>query len=322
MQKKIIFLAAILAIVLLSGCTEPSRCGDGICDENEQLNPELCPQDCPAEAGIQPYYIAIHCEPAGLNQANYQILKDYIESANAYNIKLTLMFSDTWASYIAASPQRMAELREWERQGHEIAGHHHSIYHGYWDGYTNYTWEEARAKRIEIRGRAEPYLGTLDDFMEKLKQINSGMNSGCMNEEDTMKAIPNEIIYDTCSGFYNFGEPARKYYAGDPELARNEYVTTGIVNGIERKWLTHGQITSVEKQQAVKEIFETANSGTLGAVVHASGNSSQNLLLLDFLDFLHEKDPQGEKSMTLTEIIESGKLPEQNIGRFCGESLC
>jgi hypothetical protein len=281
------------------------QCCSGYC-----INPKVGGED-----SIQPYFIAIHSEPAAISETNYKVLKEFVARANTYNIKLTLMFSNTWADYVAASPARMAELREWERQGHEIAGHHHSIYHGAWDGYTNVTEEEAIAQRIK-QGiiPPEPYLGTLDDFMDKIRQINPNMNSGCMNDEESMKDLPNEIIYDTCSGFYNFGEPGREYYAADSELAKNEYVSVGLIGGIERKWLTHGQITDAAKQQAVKEIFETAKSGVLGAVIHATRGKNQDQLLLDFLDFIHEKDPTGAKSMTLTEIIESEMLPEEEIG--------
>jgi len=49
MEKKTIFLAAILTLVILSGCIEPPQtiCGDRVCDSTE--NPENCPQDCPID---------------------------------------------------------------------------------------------------------------------------------------------------------------------------------------------------------------------------------------------------------------------------------
>jgi len=75
MEKKILFLAAIIALVLLSGCITPpepedycgnevcdpnetpqncpqdcsppeEKCGDGICDAKERANPDACPKDC------------------------------------------------------------------------------------------------------------------------------------------------------------------------------------------------------------------------------------------------------------------------------------
>ena len=316
----VIAIAGIVLYLVLKSSPD-RRCGNGFCDAREKLNPNLCPEDCKEPSNgnnqssdIQPYFIAIHTEPTANIPEMYGVLKEYIKRADEYNIKLTLMFSDTWADYIAESPERMDELQEWEKSGHEIAGHHHSIYHSAWDGYTDYTLEEARAQRINQGVKPEPYLGTMDDFMAKLKQINPNMNSGCMNNEASKKDLPDEIIYDTCSGLYNLGEPGRNtYQAADPEIAKNEYVSVGIVNGVERKWLTHGQITDTEKQQAAKEVFETTNSGVLGAVTHATKRNDQNTLLLDFLDFVHEKDPTGSKSMTLTEIIESGILPEEDI---------
>jgi hypothetical protein len=48
MEKKLIFLAAILILVLLSGCIQPppEKCGDGTCGPMEKEK-GICPQDCP-----------------------------------------------------------------------------------------------------------------------------------------------------------------------------------------------------------------------------------------------------------------------------------
>ena len=48
MNKKIILVALLTCIVLLSGCLEPQeKCGDGECGPKEEANPAICPQDCP-----------------------------------------------------------------------------------------------------------------------------------------------------------------------------------------------------------------------------------------------------------------------------------
>ncbi|MFZ2603265.1 MAG: hypothetical protein WAX79_04600, partial [Candidatus Omnitrophota bacterium] len=72
-----------------------------------------------------------------------------VKKANGYNIKLTLMFTAQCADYISERPERTTEFEKWKKHGHEIAAHHHSIYHANWDGYTNYTKEEAEAQRIK-----------------------------------------------------------------------------------------------------------------------------------------------------------------------------
>jgi hypothetical protein len=220
------------------------------------------------------------------------------------------MFTAQWADYIAESPERMADLKLWKQQGHEIAAHHHSIYHpGIWDGYTNYTKEQAIATRIKLGHKPEHYLGTLEDFMEKVKLLNANINSGCVNEEVDKKAMPDEIIYSTCSGYYNFGEPGSPSETEDLALAKNDYITVGIVDGIERKWLTHGQIYRDEK--GAEDVFNSMSSGVYGAVIHS--NPTQAQTLKEFMDFLHSKDPTGQYSRTVSEIIESNLLPEEEI---------
>jgi len=107
------------------------------------------------DAGIPYYFIAIHNEPynfpGGVEQIDkdYSVLKSMIEKANKYNIKLTLMFTAQWADYISESSERLDDLESWKQQGHEIAAHHHSIYHGNWDGYTDYSREEAIKQRAK-----------------------------------------------------------------------------------------------------------------------------------------------------------------------------
>lgn len=327
-----VFLSGFLALmVFLSGCgcSKTQLCGDGICDQNEINNPRLCPRDCETVKGQQKrkeqaagpdyYFIAIHNEPyhdQELDLAeNYAILKEMIKKADEYNIKLTLMFSPQWADLI-----QLDDLEAWKDRGHEIAAHHHSIYHGSWDGYTNYSrekMEELRKKnRVNIITRKkvpvpETYLGTLDDFMEKLKKINPEMNSGCVNEEGDKNAMPDGIIYGTCSGYANFGTPGTRI-AGDAEAqkGKNDFVTAGTVKGITRKWLAHYQIFKDEK--AGETMFSSMDSGAYGVVAHSSRGDADEYY--EFLEFLHKKDPGGGGSKTVSEIIEGELLPEEQMG--------
>lgn len=306
---------AILALsLLLAGCAS----------QGEEAGPETTasPGDWWAEAQEAedgPYYfIAVHNEPYhrpnGRQQIeeSYAILREMVERADEYNIKLTLMFSAQWAEYIAESPERLAEVRSWKERGHEIAAHHHDIYHGSWDGYTNYSQEAAEAERVERRGFSEGYLGTLDDYMQKLKKIDPDIKSGCLNDEADKQALPEEIIYDTGSGFANHGEPGtRENDAESPYKGVNEFITVGTVNGIERKWLAHYQITEPQRTVAAMEVFGEMDCGVYGAVVHSIASQAEELY--KFLEFLHEYDPDGEYSKTVTEVIEEGLLPEVRL---------
>ena len=236
-----------------------------------------------------------------------------ISLADDYNIKLTLMFTAQWADYISSSSERMAELEGWKVNGHEIAAHHHGIYHGAWDGYTGFTKEEAFAQRAKMGRTSEAYLGTLEDYMTHLKKINPYINSGCVNDEASKKEMPDEIIYDTCSGFSNhlaLGE--RETDGQSPKKGINEYILSGVVNGIERKWIAHNQIPETSLEQSSEETFSSLSSDKVyGIIVHSSQRELPTFTA--YLEFLHSQDSNAKKSRTLTEIIKSKILPEEKL---------
>lgn len=315
MKNKIITLMILILIILfLNGCVE---------EEKE----------------IPYYFIAIHNEayniPHGIDHIveDYATLQSMIKKADEYNIKLTLMFTPQWADYISESEERIVELSSWRDNGHEIAAHHHSIHHSNWDGYTDYTLEEALVEREKHTSRFEEYFGTLDNFTEVLKKLNPNMNSGCVNDEHDKNVMPDAIIYDTCSGYNNYGEPGVRSEGKSPNSGRNDYISVGVVNGIERKWLTHAPIISEEMQLSAQIIFEAMDTGVYGVVDHSIESQAQPYY--EFLEFLHSKDPNAEKSMTVTEIIESRLLPEVEIPEeilqeidsttwqaVCGDGVC
>lgn len=328
------------------------RCGDGVCGPIETQDKSICPQDCDAdtvvigdnnaatgetgetgttdetgdigkdinqEAKIPYYVVSVHNEPYymfsnhdQLMDVGYKKLKEMVDKANGYNIKLTLMFTPPWADYILNNAQRSSELENWKKQGHEIAAHHHGLYHGNWDGYSGYSMQFAESERAK-KAKNESYLGTLDDFMNKLKKMNPGINSGCVNESEDMNDMPDEIIFATCSGFGNFGDPGRAASDfSDPDKARNEYVTEGSWNGITRKWLTHFYVGKDNNLRLAKEEFSSTPENQVFSGVSHSDNADGPYLLA-FLDFLHAKDPQGERSRTLSQAIKQNLLPKKTI---------
>lgn len=316
----VIIIAAIglLFIFQISDFLQPqSTCGDGICDAKEKTNLSLCPKDCQTVREIPYYFITISNEPynfAGGRQRieeRYSLLRQMIEKANQYNIKLTLTFPAQWADYISESPERHADLELWKAQGHEIAAHHHSIYYENWDGYTDYSKEEAEDKRVKLGKTPGEYIGTLKDFINKLNKINPNIKSGCVNDEYDKKEMTKEIIYETCSGFINYGEPGRRENASNPEKGRNEYITVGEYKDFQRKWVISYQIINEERQKPAEAVFNSTGSRIYGVDFHSTPNGAE--LYYAFLEFLHEKDTIGKKSRTVSEIIGQRVIPEKTI---------
>jgi hypothetical protein len=267
------------------------------------------------------YFIAIHNEPfyelgpsaQGTIEGAYATLQKMIAKADAYDIKLTLMFSASWADYINADAKRIAEVDEWQKNGHELSAHHHSIYHGGgWDGYSGYSKDKALEVRAE-KNKSETYIGNLDNYTEEIRQIDPSINSGCVNEETDKKEMPDSIIYGTCSGFSNhLGVGIREDDGSKSEKGINQYVTVGTYNNIERKWLAHAQITSSEKQAKAQAVMDgMQNNEVYGAVVHSLDREYDAFIA--FIEFLHQNDPNGKKSRTVTSVIKEKLLPEKTI---------
>ena len=266
------------------------------------------------------YFIAVHMEPYHSQPLQkeriadeYCLLETMVEKANGYTMKLTLMFSVPWVEYIMESPERIAEVQQWQEQGHEIAVHHHDIYGGTWDGFTEYSSEEAVRLRTERAGSAEEYRGTLADLMAVLGKTPFSFRSGCTNEEYDKNSMPDEIICSTCSGYAGFGEPGTTLADKEnPDRGRNAFITTGMWKGIRRKWLSPFLIDSDLNRKDAQDTFSSMEGGEVfGGLMHSQKDELSPFI--SFLEFLHEKDPSGGKSRTVSEIINGGILPEREI---------
>ena len=266
------------------------------------------------------YFLAVHNEPyngQGPEQVrkDYEVLKQMVDRADQYGFKLTLMFTPQWVAEVAADAAARATLQGWKDAGHEIAAHHHSIYHGNWDGYSNYSRAEAEAQRHKQgKNKAEPYYGTLDAYMTKLRQINPKMKAGCVNDESDKKAMPDGIVYDTCSGFANFGPVGQRANDTEAGKGRNDYVSVGASNGITRKWLTHFQVTTDTRQKEGQAAFAAMGGAQVyGAVTHSIERQAQPFY--DFLAFLSQQDPGANRTRTVSEILDGALLPEKTLSQ-------
>jgi hypothetical protein len=297
------------------------------------------------------YFLVIHNEPYSgdpkqqqLIEGDYKSLENLVSKADSWHMKLTLMFSTPWIEYILKDPARTAEVKGWQKEGHEIAVHHHGLGHFSWDGYSNYPMsfiKETRNKLLQTGQTAgnvkmDPsviYQGNLNDFSNVF--ANSGYGniiSGCVNDENDKNEMPDSIIYDTCAGFYNFGDTITKATDEDRLKGVNDYILSGTVNGIQRKWLSHYAI--YKDAQAGINAYKNLNSSEIyGAVTHSLKTDADSMIKL--MEFLHSEDPQGLVSETVSSVIENKLLPEKNVPNSliisgstaniknpCGDGVC
>jgi len=301
----------------------------GSCSDNGDSNSNN-------EFSIPSYVVILHFDPVAPvppermdeEMGQYSLIKERISLANSYNIKLSLWLGHGLAEYIENSPDRMDDLGSWIQQGHEIGIHHHSINKSTlsWDGYTSVPEDEAIATRLRIAGDVEPfgYQGDLEEYMEVFKKFEDlfgiDVKSGIANEQRSKSvSMPDDLLYSAGSGFANNDVPG-SWLPNDSEIEKafNEYISVATVNDIRRKWLTHYYIGKPENVEAGGIAFDAADPDVVFVVVaHNYGHETESYE--EFIDFLHSRDPTGERSMTFNEVVESGMLPEEEISLPCVE---
>lgn len=298
---------SILLCFFLIICSIPSVSAD-----SKVFRPDTDPIPNP----LPLYFIAVHNEPFHGDphqeqklQAAYSVLREMVSRADEYGLSLTLMFTPQWGTMIGSDPEKLAEVRSWEKNGHEIALHHHSIYHSGWDGYTDYSPDEARIERLKHTKIPEPYLGTLDDMIAALAPLNPDLQSGCANDEQDKVTLPSSITYDTCSGFLNTGIPGERSIGQENGKGVNDFVIVGDVKGTEHKWLSHHIIGVFDQERvAEQEIERMSQDSVFGAITHSSQKQAEPTY--KFFTYIHSRDPLGNRSRTLSEIMNEHILPE------------
>ena len=114
----------------------------------------------------QKAFFVVHCDPN--ETENFPNLESLVDSANNYNIKLTIEFTSFWVDSILPFTARLNKISIWESQGHEIGLHHHGVdASGIWDGFSN-------LEMIEINNAGRDtllYKGSTDSLLNYVQQI-------------------------------------------------------------------------------------------------------------------------------------------------------
>ena len=258
------------------------------------------------------HFAAIHCDPGSgaAPELQYENLERMVARADQLSMRLTIMLTPQWADYISAAPARTSALDEWRQRGHEIAGHHHSVYHpGTWDGYSDLT-EAERAQALGPRGRLLEHTGSLVDLENILLSLIPDLISGCANGETDKRSIPASFRYDTCPGFYtSYSQPLGTRLDGsDPLAGQNDFMLSGWINGREHLFLNHGLI-SAPFIAGSKAAYDAYEQGVWGVVVHTK---DADVSALD--EWLtHVAGAPRSRSVTVREAVESNAVPTLSL---------
>ncbi|MFO8102199.1 MAG: hypothetical protein R6U37_08580 [Dehalococcoidia bacterium] len=179
-------------IFLFLGATVPGCYGTG-----GEESPAL---SSPGDESVEgdDFFIAVHCEPGKVPLSNayaagnWPALTELVQSADAYHMKLTLLFSPQWIMYILEDDGRLELVHRWEARGHEIGLCHHGPHIDTWDGYTD------QANYFSSR----KYVGRTEAMMVLVKQIPASgqVATAFVNSADREFDFPRGISYEISSG--------------------------------------------------------------------------------------------------------------------------
>jgi len=219
----------------------------------------------------------------------WQNMVNTVELANQYNVPLTIMFWPGSAQYALASPGRIAQVRDWQAQGHEIGIHNQGCYGTDGDDASELHKESDNILYEQLAGDYTIKSGT---SVCTTNLISTFIYEGG-GRPDGRSAVA--IKHDIASGHPVYGLNIKAGYENGTSIKIAQYNTLNK-----------------------DEIYGFVNHGEGDA-----GNIGGTVELKEWLLFLHEKDPEGKKRMTLSDIMEKYILPNNlvvSIGEVCSST--
>ena len=301
-------------------------------EEAKKQYKKLLPE--PVVQNMPYYYIAVLNNVENSNEAASELdiklshLIEIVNAADSSNIKLTLMFCPRWAEMFYENSSKLALLDDWKQNGHEISCYHRSIYSVNWDGYTDFSYDEALRIRREITDKnfANEYAGNMSDFINKLKIINRDVKSGYvksgardfipvslkdvnLNEEYT---ITDNILYYTLTADSSLLGAIVPPDSPGPETGLNKYILNANIGGIYRKYLSH---LYLESRQGLDSAIKTSEAHDSSYVFGLAFLNESNLLkyYYSLLQYIQVLDPEGLNSKTLSQTMEDKILEETSL---------
>jgi hypothetical protein len=172
--------------------------------------------------------------------------------------------------------------------------------------------EESYNYLVEMMQRADDYNIKLTLMFLANWEAYLAENPGRLAMLDEWRENGHEIVYDTGFGFSSCPDCREGSLDFSPEKGINEFISSGTVNGIERKWLSCSQIATEESlNQSIKTAEKLDSRVVYGVAVQSV--KEQTPFFYAYLDYLYSIDPEGLNSKTITCIIEKQLIPEKTI---------
>ncbi|MFA5126309.1 MAG: hypothetical protein WC462_04900 [archaeon] len=267
-------------------CTASQTCNGELitASDTDKCCKTSCVGESPDDLDIPWSFFAVHFEinNSGKGPATpadtWQNMVNTVELANQYNVPLTIMFWPGSAEYALVSSERIAQVREWQAQGHEIGLHNQGCYGTDGDDASAFHKESDNALYEQLAGDYTLKSGTTvctSNIISTYKYEGGGRPDG-------RSAVA--IKHDE-SGHWVYGLNIKAGYANGTSIKTAQYNTLNK-----------------------DEIYGFVNHGEGDA-----GNMGGTVELKEWLLFLYEKDPEGKKRRTLSGIMEEYVLPNNLV---------
>ena len=228
-------------------------------------------------------FFVVHCDP---NESyNFPELEKLVDSANVYDIKLTIEFTSFWVDSILLYTPRMNKLIIWQDQGHEIAMHHHSvnIMVNIWDYYSNLSMVE-----IHNTGRdTTDFIGDMDSLYNNIQQVTTIPIKTVGTEN--LSEMPTQSVYQTS------GQTIESAFSNAEATTYNgRYYCSTTHAFLYKEWNTEQMI---ENNYAASTDYKI-----MGAICHVYNFADNSTPVINYFKFINENDIE---SLTASEILEA-----------------
>lgn len=240
-------------------------------------------------------------------QATWLSTVHMIETADTFNIKLTLAIQSQMAEYILLDPNRINLFDSWIANGHEFAMHHHGINHIDWGGYTNrfqstpYPNDNLWLDKFQNSGLYRGNMITSFDYLQQLATaINDSVVTGCIT--DTQIDKPDGIIYLT-EGGKNLSDlisiPDTVPIPIEPLYFLSHYQVVSVFkdeHGVFLDETTNYQFATTKLDTVMMNINQIENDEIMGIVFHAFDYYRFPDIYRDLFSFINQS-PVNNKSI-------------------------
>ena len=259
-------------------------------------------------------FFEVHLEPDNANDKMFNALIDFVDMADQYKVKLTLLFTPQWAEMILDDEAKLSLLNQWKKGGHEIGGHHHGPSVCHWDGYTNLDTNSREFKNRQnkvpcpksVRAK-ETYSGNMDDYMELLTKLGQ-IKTITMSDADV--DWPKNVLYSGGGRRLSqaISQPGLRIFNG-----QNVNQLTACTF-LPRRSVVTGEFITFED---LKNKYLSEQDGVFGVVAHAIDYKNNPDIYKQWFEFLNEQDRNMNHAKTVSQIMEESlgltKVPQGEV---------